>query len=249
MSFSDSEAAKVKKQIVMRYPFTFYEEVSRTLIIFKTFRGNRKILRALPVMDELLDYCNLDPISGKRVYEMGDDEKSVYDLIDVPEELVEKFKELYHGTDEEYDGVIGLKHLAPGSSIDDNLATVIIRKPMRFVEAYGDHPPEWIALVAGFAYKVTSQTPSGFPVTEMIPMVDVSAPEIQHTFTHEIPRTVWNVMFERMWHEIAPVCTRIERVIAATLSAKGYSEGTASSTDIQYAENASEESDDSLDLT
>jgi hypothetical protein len=109
MSFSESDGAKVRKQIVLRYPFTFYEEVSRQLIIWKTFRGNKKIFRALPIMDELIDYAAIEPISGKWVFDMMQEEKSKYELIDIPKDLISDFKDIYHGTDEKYDDIIGLK--------------------------------------------------------------------------------------------------------------------------------------------
>jgi len=249
VSFSDSDGVKVRKQIVLRYPFTFFEEVSRQLIIFKTFRGNKKIFRALPIVDELIDYACMEPITGRWCFEMKEEEKTKYQLIDIPQDLIERFKEIYHGTTEEYDGVIGLKHLAPGTSIQDNQATVIIRKAMRFVEAYGDHTPEWTAMVAGFVYKVTSTSPVGYPITETIPMIDPNDPEIAYTYTTEIPRSVWSQMFETAWAEMAPICTRIERVIAAVLSSKGFKEGmaTMAQSDVLDSE-IKEESEDPQDL-
>jgi hypothetical protein len=243
MSFSDSEGAKVRKQIVLRYPFTFYEEVSRQLIIFKTFRGNKKIFRALPITDELIDYSAMEPLSGKWIFEMTPEEKSKYELINIPEDLISTFKDIYHGTDEKYDDIIGLKHLAPGNSMNDDKATVIIRKAIRFIEAYGDHTPEWTAMIAGFAYKITVPSPSGFPITETVPMVDADDPDLEYTYTTEIPRSVWAHLFETMWAEIAPVCTRIERVIAATLTEKGFKEGIASMPQADYQSEAGDASD------
>jgi hypothetical protein len=106
-------------------------------------------------------------------------------------------------------------------------------------------------MIAGFAYKITVPTPSGFPITETVPMVDADDPDLEYTYTTEIPRSVWAQLFEEMWAEIAPVCTRIERVIAATLTEKGFKEGTASMAQADYQAEAQDEpdSEDPQDLS
>jgi hypothetical protein len=246
MSSSEGDVNKIKRSILLRYPFTFYEEVSRALIIFKTLRGNKQILRALPVLNELIDYVNIDPITGKHPFEMTEEEKKAirYDLIDLPEEAVSTFKRLWNGSDEDdYDGILGLKHLSPGKSVDSSKPTVFIRKPIPFLEAYGDHPAAWIAFIAGISYQVTEINQNGFPITQIVPMVDMSSDDIQATFTHQIPYVVWSTMYERMWAEMAPVCTRIERVIAKALSDKGFSEGT-----MQLVKSDDDNDEDSLML-
>lgn len=225
---------------MLRYPYTFYEEVSRALIIFKTFRGNRKIFRALPIMDELIDYTNIDPISGKHLFEMTQEQRKhcTQDLIDIPVELVVHFKQLYQGTDSEYDGVLGFKHLAPGTTLDPKQPTVYIRKPISIIEAYGEHPAEWTALIADLAYQVQQLTPSGFPVTIPHPMVNWNnIEEVETMFTHQIPYVIWAQLFERVWGQLAPTCTRIERVIAAALAQKGIVEGYMSSREMPDADN------------
>ncbi len=60
MSSTEADQSKIRRQIPMRYHLTFYEHVSNELIIFKMFRGNKKYMRALPMMDELIDYVNID---------------------------------------------------------------------------------------------------------------------------------------------------------------------------------------------
>lgn len=244
---SDADANKIKKQIVIRYPLTFYEEISRTLAIFKTLRGNKKIFRALPVFDELLDYACMDPKSGKWVYDMKDDEKSKLDIIDIPKSLITSFKEVYHGSKEEYDGIIGLKHLAPGTSVDDGKATVIIRKPMRWADAYGDHSAEWVALKAGFNYKISLPSPYGFPITQTVAMIEADDKDLEWTFTTDIPRSVWVFKFETLWGEVAPVCSRAERLFAAVLTAKNIPEAVHSMADLPTDD--SQEFDDPLDLS
>ena len=42
MNSSDTDLTKIEHSILLRYPFTFYEEVSRALIIFKTLKGKKQ---------------------------------------------------------------------------------------------------------------------------------------------------------------------------------------------------------------
>lgn len=167
-----------------------------------------------------------------------------YDRIDLPQEAVLKFKELWNGSDDfDYDGILGLKHLSPGKSVDPRKPTVFIRKPIRFEEAYGDHPAAWIAFIANVSYQVVEMNQNGFPVTQIVPMVDRTSDDIEGTYTHQIPYVVWSTMYERMWAEMAPVCTRLERVIAKALSDKGFSEGT-----MQVVKSDDDNDEDSLML-
>lgn len=234
---SDIDTTKIKKQLLIRYPVTFYEEVSHMLAMYKSYRDNKKYFRALPVMDELIDYVSLDPETGKYWFEFDEKdprpkESGTMELIQLPRKLIEDFKDAYHGTDEEYDEELGIKHLSPGTTVDDNKATVLIRKSIRFLSAYADHSPEWTALIAGFAYKISIPTPSGFPITETIPMVDAQDPNLQDTFTSEIPRIVWIQLFDNAWMIIGPICTRIERILAKRLEEKGFGKMSAEMTEM-----------------
>jgi hypothetical protein len=262
MSSSEADVGKIKRQIVMRYPFTFYEEISRTLIIFKSFRGNKKYMRALPAMDELIDYCNIDPISGKHLYQLTEEEKKAvtYELIDLPQDVVKEFKRLYHGHEylgpdyapeldtDPYDEVIGLKHLSPGTSIDARRPVVVIKKPLRFSRAYGDFPSAWTAFIAGLSYKLTDTGPNGFPITSYRPMFNWEDPDDQeYLYTYDIPYVVWSTLFEIAWEAIAPVCTRIERIIARRLTEKGFAEATL--TPLQQEAVEANDDNDELDLS
>lgn len=223
------------------------------------------MFRALPVMDELVDYVNKDPLTGKHLYEMTDEERKAlsYDLIDIPEWLVKEFKRLYHGNYQEaaedraaelfdpYDEIIGLKHLAPGTTIDvHKMQTVKIRKPIRFRLAYDDFPAAWTAFVAGFCYQVQEVNAAGFPVTKLIPMVDWTSDEVNDTWTYEIPYIVWVALLENAWQVIAPVCTMIERIIARTLTDKGFNEAQVNSSHPDLSDSGiAGEAEESLDLS
>ena len=88
---SQEEISRVKKSILMRYPVSFLEEVSRALIGYKSYRDNKQYYRAMPIMDTLIDYVTLDPETRKRVYELNGDERksNKHHFIDLSMELVE----------------------------------------------------------------------------------------------------------------------------------------------------------------
>jgi hypothetical protein len=196
-------------------------------------------MRALPIMDELIDYCNIDPISGKHLYQINEEETKAlrHDLIDLPEEVVKEFKRLYHGHEYEgpgyspelqtdpFDEVIGLKHLSPGTSIDSRKPVVVIKKPLRFSRAYGDFPSAWTAFIAGLSYRLEEPGANGFPMIRYEPMFSWEDPDdSEYLYTYDIPYVVWSTLFEIAWETIAPICTRIERIIAKKLTEKGFTE-------------------------
>lgn len=249
MSSSETDANKIKKQIVIRYPLTFYEEISRSLAIFKTLRGNKKYFRALPVMDELIDYACMEPVSGKFCFELTDEEKKKIQVINIPKELIIEFNELFHGTEDDWDGKLGLQDLSPGTSISNSLPTVLIRKAMPFLEAYGAFDPEWVAHIARFSYKVTKQNIIGNAITETVPMIASDDPRLYETFTIEIPRVVFTRKFDKQWNVVAPICTRIERLIAMELTSHNIPEAVVSMQQLKDSGYLDDDDDDPLDLS
>jgi hypothetical protein len=151
----DEASNGIKKSILMRYPVSFLEEVSRALIGYKSHRDNKQFYRALPILDTLVDYVTLDPDWRKRVFDMTEDErkKSRHHFIDLPSPLVDDFRAVYHGPRK--DGQLPLRYLAPGQAVDHAKGIVNIRRPVNFIEAWGQYDLEYIILHGGFYYKET----------------------------------------------------------------------------------------------
>lgn len=228
----------IKKSILMRYPVSFLEEVSRALIGYKSHRDNKQYYRAMPIFDTLVDYVTLDPDSRKRVYDMTEEEKkSRHHFIDLPRSLVEDFRAVYHGPRK--DGQLPLRYLSPGKAVDPAKGIVNIRKPVNFIEAWGRYDPEYIILHGGFYYKETvqNQTPYGiFPSERLVPLIDFSDPNLIYHETDTVPFSYWVDLYDKGWTEVSPVCTLIEKIIAEALESAGYNpdstEGKVPSEDI-----------------
>jgi uncharacterized membrane protein len=225
MSNRQEDANNVKKSILMRYPISFLEEVSRALIGYKSYRDLKQYYRALPVLDTLLDYVTIDPKTRRRVYEMTEQERreSPHHFIDMDSELVNDFREYYYGPRK--DGQLALKLLSPGESVDQKRGIVVVRKPINFLEAWGRYDPDYIISVGGFYYNRTEYkaTPYGMlPYTIRVPMINFADPDIIHHETDTIPYSYWTEMYDLGWEKISVVCTIIEKIIARTLEDAGY---------------------------
>jgi hypothetical protein len=222
----DDSSGRIKKSILMRYPVSFLEEVSRALIGYKSHRDNKQYYRAMPIFDTLVDYVTLDPDTRKRVYDMTKEElqKSKHHFIELPRSLVEDFRRLYHGP--RTDGHLPLRYLSPGKAVDPAKGIVTIRKPVNFIEAWGSYDPEYIIFHGGFYYKETrhTQTPYGiFPTEVLVPMIDFSDPHLIYHETDTVPFSYWVALYDKGWTEASPVCTLIEKIIAESLEGAGYS--------------------------
>jgi hypothetical protein len=229
MSGRQEDSNNIKKSVLMRYPISFLEEVSRALIGYKSYRDLKQYYRALPVLDTLIDYVTIDPKTRKRVYELTEEERkdSPHHFIDMDGALVEDFREYYHGPRK--DGQLALKYLSPGESVDQKRGIVVVRRPINFLEAWGRYDPDYIISVGGFYYRKTvyNHTQYGsFPVQVMVPSIDFADPDLIHHETDTIPYSYWTEMYDLGWEKISVVCTIIEKVVARTLEDAGYT-GTA----------------------
>lgn len=226
MSGNQEDATKVKKSILMRYPVSFLEEVSRALIGYKSWRDNKQYYKALPILDTLIDYVTLDPETRKRVYELTEVERknSRHYFIDIRKDLVEDFRSHYHGP--RNDGLLPLKYLAPGKTLDAKRGIVIIRKPVNFLDVWGAYDPEHIIMVGGFYYKETRYNVTQYgmlPYEVIVPTIDFSDPRLKYHLTDVIPFSYWTALYDKGWEKISLICTMIEKVIAETLQASGQS--------------------------
>ncbi len=223
---SQEDVSRVKKSILMRYPASFLEEVSRALIGYKSHRDNKQYYRALPILDTLIDYVTLDPMIGKRIYELTEQERkdSPHHFIYLPKSHVEAFRSLYHGPRK--DGKLPLRYLAPGKTIDPSKGIVTIRKPVNFIEAWAAFEPDQIIALGKFYYKETQYriVPNiGLqPVEVSVPTIDFNDPNLKYHETDTIPYHYWTSLYDSGWSLISPVCTMIEKIIAEALEDAGY---------------------------
>lgn len=244
---SQEEVTRVKKSILMRYPLSFLEEVSRALIGYRSWLDNKAIYKGIPILDTLIDYVTLDPMTGKRVYDLSEEERKAggRNFIVLPKHLVERFQELYNGPRK--DGKISLRYLSPGNTLDAKRGYVKIRGLVNFTKAWISQDAAAIIMRGGFYYKKTEYEPTPFgmmPVERLIRTIDFEDPNLQYYLTNTIPFSYWSWLYEKGWVELKPVCTMIERIIAETLESAGYSPLSSS-----HAQDISEEEDpDSLAL-
>jgi hypothetical protein len=229
---SQEDAAKVKKSILMRYPLSFLEEVSRALIGYKSWRDNKQYYKALPILDTLIDYVTLDPVTRKRIYDMTDEEKakSPHHFILLPGDLVNDFRMLYHGFATLYHSEIKesrypLRYLSPGQAIDPSKGVVTIRRPVNFIAAWGKFEPEYIIMKGGFYYTETryQTTEMGLmPYEVKVPMINFEDPDLKYHECDTVPFAFWAAAYDKGWTEISPICTLIEKIIAETLENAGF---------------------------
>ena len=222
---SQEDASRVKKSILMRYPLSYLEEVSRELITYKSWRDNKHLYKALPIFDSLIDYVTLDPITRKRIYELSETERKAtnHHFIEIPEQLVKDFKAVFHGP--RAGGKIALRFLSPGTSLDLKRGYVKIKAPVNFLKAWKGFDPQDIIMRGGFFVRRTSfqQSPYGpMPVQELVPLIDFSDPNLQYYDTNTIPFTYWAKLYESGWTELSEICTMIEKIIAHTLQEAGF---------------------------
>ncbi len=226
MSGLESDSQRIKKTILLRYPFNLFEELSRQLIIYKSFRGNSKRSKCLMVMNELIDYATLDTETGKRVYDLQKyDEQH---LVFIPKTYVEAFKYFYLGDANGYlsNGMPALMYLSPPAGMNPKEDLVTLRRAVPLSKTWKDKPSEYSALVAGFSYKIQVMTPQGFPTTETVPMINSWDDEsIAGYMTYTVPWGFFSETFDEEWNEIAPICTIIEKIVAKKLEEKGFKQG------------------------
>lgn len=219
---STSDSAKIKKSVLMRYPNSFLLETSRALVGYKSFRDNKKIYRAVHIMHNLIEFVTTDPITGKRSWEMDEKELAKAEVINIPEALVQQFNEYYIGP--RADGKPSLLDISPGPGMDPAKDVVVIRRPLNFLEMWGDRPAEYVALAAGFSYQIESVSAKGIPIRETIPMVKWDDPDLKSYYTNTIPFAVFTEMYDQIWYHgdagsdpLSEICTRIERIVASAL--------------------------------
>lgn len=222
---SQEDGARIKKSVLMRYPLSFLEECSRALIGHKSFRDNKQYYKCLPILDSLIDYVTLDPLSRKRIYDMTEEERrqTSHHFIMLPKELVEDFRGLYHGPRK--DGKLPLRYLSPGKSVDPKKGVVTIRRPVNFLEAWGRFATDQIIVLGGFYYTETKyqMTQMGLlPYQEQVPMIDFDDPNLGYHECDTVPFAYWTARYDMGWTEIGPICTMIEKLIAETLEGAGF---------------------------
>lgn len=221
MSAEDSR--NVKKSILMRYPLSFLEEVSRALIGYKSWRDNKEMYMALPIMDTLIDLVTLDEKTRKRWWELNDGDIDKTHTIQIPQDLVTDFRAIFHGPRK--DGELALKYLSPGTSVDLQKGRVVIRKPVNFMRAWGAYDPAYIILIGGFYTKQIFYQPTPFgmmPTEQIVPTIDMQDPDLKYHDCDTIPIAVWFKWYDAGLWEISPVATMIEKHIAKVLEDAGY---------------------------
>ncbi|MGI0048822.1 MAG: hypothetical protein ACREAW_04720 [Nitrososphaera sp.] len=222
---SQQDSSNIKKSVLMRYPQSFLEECSRALIGHKSFKDNKQYYKCLPIIDSLIDYVTLDPVSRKRIYDMTEEEmtQSKHHFIPLPKDLVEDFRRFYHGP--RNDSRLPLRFLSPGKSLDPAKGIVHIRRPVNFLHAWGRYEPEYIILKGGFYYTETKYQPTEMgmlPYEVKVPLIDFADPDLQYHECDTVPFAYWAEAYDKGWTEIGPICTMIEKIIAETLEHAGY---------------------------
>jgi|GEM_PF-2422218 len=237
------DAEGIKKSILLRYPWTFLEECSRQLIIYKAFRGNNKKMRSMSVMDELIDYVTLDTHSGLRVYDLKD--HSPKQLIMVSKGLVDEFRYYYWGrekvlpswwkqewTDQQTfdllnggyrdDGIPGIYYLSPGETAVPTNNLVIIRKPVLLSLAWGNRDPRDVEDAFSQRHEITNR--DGGISIESLPLIKKEEMKNPSILVDSIPWSVFTHYVDSGWTKAAPICTLIEKTIAKVLEDNGYEE-------------------------
>lgn len=251
---SQEEAARVKKSILMKYPLSFLEECSRSLIGYKSYRDNKQWYRCLPIMATLIDYVTLDPDTRKRVYDLTDTERknSRHHFIALPRDLVQDFIKIYYGP--RNDGVMPLHFISPSKSVDPNRGIAIIRKPVNFLQAWEGYTPDTIVKMGGFYYMETYNimTQMGpMPQQDFVPIIDFSPQnrkQLQHDLTTTIPFSYFTYLFDKGWLEVSPICTILEKLIAEALEGAGYDVSAAMSKAVEIGRVNPESEEGSLSL-
>lgn len=196
------------------------------MIGYRSFRDNKQYYKGLPIMATLIEYTTLDPSTRKRVWELTEQERkdSAHHFIFLPQNLVDDFIRIFDGPSN--DGILPLRYLSPGKSVDPMKGVVTIRKPVNFCKAWAGHPPEYIILKGGFYVKEVRQQPTQFgmmPVEIIKPLIDFTDSNLIYDETDTVPFNYWAGLYDKGWLEISPVATMIEKLIAETLENAGYS--------------------------
>lgn len=229
-----ADAETIKKQLALRYPYNYNQQLSSLMGAYATYQVNGKEYKALATFNKILSYIQND-LRYRMFQKSKDPEDLDYEKMVEFDELCLEFRIMYGSEPLRKDPRTGEEEKRPLSFLDLRVVKVpeagedrvFISRKIPIVYTWGNYPAAEVAFKIGFHYKVTEyiKTPSGmeFPLEKKVPMFDWSDPSMPYFMSNCVPWVYYSANKNECRNRLYKIVDMLEAMIAAYLHNERYS--------------------------